>query len=491
MGIIIKESIKQSGIRLTFAVIGALATMFVYPLDDDLYGILGYILNTAVLVAPLVMIGLGQASIRYFSFHNAEVKERRDFLFYLLGLFVLNCIIYFGLVYMFRDVIVKLSTNPDKDFGSYINYALLGAVLFGLIQFLVQYLSNYRKVSIPIIWQNIHRVTLPLALLLILWNKFTLDQGICFVLGSLLLSAGVLLFSSFSSLSETDLRSTEVSHENQKKKGFYKFYFWAFATSIGSLVAFRIDVLMIGSMIDFQATRDYLIALFLTNVVAYPIQSVLTISAPIIAQSWKDMNLTNIGEIYLKGSKNLLYVGAAILFSILIAVQLFAIILPKWADLKYVQIIIFILGISKLFDMMSSVNGMIIQYSKWYRYNTYFILMLTGVNILLNYYLISHLGIIGAAIATLISLTLFNIIKCVFLYEKIKIHPYTRSNISFFISSILMMSLILYFDLLWPGWVSLCLSGILALAYLIITLFYFIFAPDTKKIIVTALNKLK
>ncbi|MCZ2085273.1 MAG: polysaccharide biosynthesis protein, partial [Flavobacteriales bacterium] len=65
--------------------------------------------------------------------------------------------------------------------------------------------------------------------------------------------------------------------------------------------------------------------------------------------------------------------------------------------------------------------------SKYYRFNIVIMLFLAITTITLNYLFLTktHLGIIGIAMATAISLTLFNLTKIYFNYWKFKVFPLT------------------------------------------------------------------
>lgn len=89
--------------------------------------------------------------------------------------------------------------------------------------------------------------------------------------------------------------------------------------------------------------------------------------------------------------------------------------------------VIWILGSAILFDLATGFNGNIISMSRYYRYNIVFMMFLAVLTIVLNYYFLERtsLGIVGVALATAISLTLYNIVKIVFNYLKFKVHPLT------------------------------------------------------------------
>jgi O-antigen/teichoic acid export membrane protein len=101
-------------------------------------------------------------------------------------------------------------------------------------------------------------------------------------------------------------------------------------------------------------------------------------------------------------------------------------IIPNGERYKSGKIVILLLGLAKLFDMLTSINEYIIAYSKHFRYNLYFLLVLAVVNVVANLTLIPQFELAGAALATLLSVVLFNIFKTYFVYAKFKIHPFQR-----------------------------------------------------------------
>ena len=87
------------------------------------------------------------------------------------------------------------------------------------------------------------------------------------------------------------------------------------------------------------------------------------------------------------------------------------------------------LAIAKLFDMVTSINSYILVYSKFYKFNLGFVIVLGILNVTLNIYLIPIFGMEGAAIASLTSLVMYNLMKIVFIFIKFKIHPFSKNTI--------------------------------------------------------------
>lgn len=92
---------------------------------------------------------------------------------------------------------------------------------------------------------------------------------------------------------------------------------------------------------------------------------------------------------------------------------------------------IYILGANVLFNMATGFNSEIISYSQYYRFNIVAVLVLVVFNISLNYYFLTQtdFGISGVAIASLISMSLFNVSKLIFIYQKFQMLPFDLSYV--------------------------------------------------------------
>ena len=103
--------------------------------------------------------------------------------------------------------------------------------------------------------------------------------------------------------------------------------------------------------------------------------------------------------------------------------------------------ILLLLGLSKIFDLMTSINNLIMIYSKWYHVNLILLLIMATCNIILNTLFIDLYGILGASVATLISVFTFNLLKTGFIFIKLNIQPITKNTL--YILSILTLGLLL------------------------------------------------
>ena len=85
----------------------------------------------------------------------------------------------------------------------------------------------------------------------------------------------------------------------------------------------------------------------------------------------------------------------------------------------------FFLGLAQVWDMMTGINGEIIVYSKYYRFNLFLTLFLAITNIIGNWFFIEEYGITGAALATCLSFFMFNVAKFIFIRIKYGFQPFS------------------------------------------------------------------
>lgn len=480
LGIIINKSFSQSAVKIVLAMVGAIATIFIYPQNLELYGIFGFVIDTGAFFIPFILVGLGHTSIRFFYNNNADATKRLSFLRSLIKLLLVNAIIFSIVLYVASDRILRLMQNPSQDLSEYFSYVVPSAILFTANQFLVRYLSNYKKVTVPIVLQNTYKIALPLILLSVLYFNVDIITGIWLILGTLAVSTLVLLLMILTNFRRDN--STSFSKgEDVNSSDFFKYYFWAFASSVGTVMAFRLDGFMIPALMDFTSSGEYRIGLFISSIVAIPMQSVLAISAPIISESWKEDDKAELKTVYHKGSRNLLFIGGAVILGLIILVQLLPIFIDTWKDMHLVLALVVIIGLTKLFDMFSSTNTLIIQYSPWYRFNTYVVLFLMVTNVTLNYMLILRYGLIGAALATGISVFLANNLRTYYLYRKMAIHPFTLKGLGFYALILSIAVLALWLNQTQGSLISIVFTIIAALFVLGSFLFVWNLAPEVKE----------
>jgi len=189
---------------------------------------------------------------------------------------------------------------------------------------------------------------------------------------------------------------------------------------------------MVASLTDFTNNGIYKVALFIASVIRVPSEAIASIASPIISDSLAKQNIAEVGKIYQKSSIILWTIGVLFLLGIWSNLDSLFQIMPDGATFAKGKYVVLILGIGILFDLLTSVNGEIISYSAYFRFNFYALLVLAVLNIIANLIFIPIYDINGAAIATAFSLILFNAFKLLFVYYKFNLIPFSIKTIYVF-----------------------------------------------------------
>lgn len=446
MGIIERQSIKGSLVSYFGVFLGFFATLYIYPLEWELYGSIQFWLSGATVLAPILKMGSTSLINKFFPYFRSN--NIKGFLGFILAITTLSVIgislILFTLFYLLSESSFFQSDSLQSDNIIYVYVLSIIMVYYSVFQLQS---ANIRRIVIPEILSKLGLkiVTVSiifLAYINVIGKEWSLPIIIIFYSTALLLLIVYLKY--IGGIDIAGVRQIKVSKSVKKNM----IYFWAFGglNFIGTLLAYKIDILMIGTFMNKISVGYYSIFLFISNLMFIPMNSINQISGPIISESFEKEEIDNIETIYKKSSNNLLAFGSIVFILIWLNIYFVLDIMRQGEDLvPFVSIILF-LGSAKIFDLITSVNNLIMIYSKWYNYNLIFLFATSALNFYMNYILIESYGIQGVAIATSISILLFNSIKTIFIYVKLGIHPFSRNTF--------IILLVLVFGLLITGYLQ-------------------------------------
>jgi O-antigen/teichoic acid export membrane protein len=145
-----------------------------------------------------------------------------------------------------------------------------------------------------------------------------------------------------------------------------------------------------------------------------------------LSQAWRDKDIGRINRIYQRSSLNQLVF--AIGMFILIAINFRDGILTFRVKPEYLAAgtVFLIIGLNRVIDMGTGLNTQIIGTSVHWRFDFYTGMILVSLTIPLNYFLAKRYGIIGPAVADIVTFGLYNSIRCFFLYRKYGLQPFDR-----------------------------------------------------------------
>ena len=429
MGIIERQSIKGSLVNYLGVFIGFFATLFIYPLDWELYGTIQYWISSAVILTPILRQGSTALLNKFYPhFKKKEISGLLGLVLIISTLTIMAMsLLLFLFIFIFRDFSFIQQMNIQSQSVVYIYLLAVVMIYFSIFQL---HAANVRRIVVP---EIISKVGFKLFLILLIVSSYfgILDNqwvGVLLVLFYLL--ACLTMYFYLIILGGLDLSGWKWKKlpRNLKKK---MVSFWVFGglNYLGVLLAYKIDLFMIGTLVDKVSVGYYSIFLFMVNLMIIPMTSINQIAGPIVSESFENNDLLKIEQIYKKSSNTIFSFGTLVIIIIWMNIFFLLGIMRNGEDLiPYVSVILF-LGLAKVFDLLTSINNLIIIYSRWYQLNLVFLAIMSVINILLNLYFIDVYGIIGASYATSISLFVFNGIKSLFIYIKFGIHPFSKHTI--------------------------------------------------------------
>ncbi len=399
--------------------IGVISSLLIYPKNYEFQGIVRYIDSISQLLFPLMVLGASQSLIKFYPALN-ERRQKQLFNYSILSVAVISVLVFAGVV------LYENFGNPK--YKGLLYFAFPIAVALAFVELFKKQLQDLQKIAWPAMFEKIiPKLALPAAFLLLIYNGITRSSALWIYMFGFLL---ILLFTSLYLFRNYkpgfDYRFKTLFGEISRKE-YFRYSLYSFAGSLGSLLAFRIDGLIIPQMISMEANGVFSNGAMLATTLQIPAVGMFALYAPIISNYLRNQNMADLSIKYKEIARLLFFIGAVLYGCIVIGLEDLFHLMPDYDKLKATIPIIQILGLSVLINMATGFNGEIITYSKYYRFNLVAVLLLIVINVSLNFYFIGRgYGIVGVAWASFVSMTLFNASKMVFIYKKFGLLPFDK-----------------------------------------------------------------
>ncbi|MEO8406385.1 MAG: lipopolysaccharide biosynthesis protein, partial [Chitinophagaceae bacterium] len=214
-------------------------------------------------------------------------------------------------------------------------------------------------------------------------------------------------------------------------KKIVAFCLFVYAASIVQTLSQVFDSIVIASVLQdgLKKAGIFALAQICTNIIQAPQRGIVAAAIPHLARAWKDKNRELLQRIYERSSINQLIFSLGLF--LLIAINYTDVI--KTFGLKNDYLLGFnafiVLGMARIVDMGTGLNAQIIGTSNYWKFELTSGIVLLLLTLPLTYVFARHYDLVGAAIASLISIIIFNIIRIVFLWKKYKLFPFSMQTL--------------------------------------------------------------
>jgi O-antigen/teichoic acid export membrane protein len=429
---------------------------------------------------------LGALSViyKFYPYYNAYTTQKKNDLLTWPLLFAIGGFILVLLGgWLFEPLIVHKFSERSLLFVNYYYWVFpfgLGLLLFG---FLEAFSGTLKQTIFPnFLKETVFRLLTSVLILIYYLQLISFDLFIKFF-SFLFIAIAILLAVSLLQKNKLHFSFSVSSVTKKFKRKMLTLAGYIYAGQIVYILAQVMDSIFIASLKGLALTGVFALSSYIANLVQVPQRSIISITLPSLSQAWKDKNMQEIGRIYNRTSINLLLAALFIFFGIWLNIEEAFRILNIRSEYEAGFTVVLILGISKIIDAGTGVNGQIIGTSTQWRFE-----FLTGVILLLlilplNYFLIKEYGIIGSAFSNLISFTIYNAVRLWFLWYKFKLQPFTMKTALSIVLALAAYAVSYFLFREWTGWTGILIKSSLFATLFIAGIFMMKLTPDAMQLL--------
>ncbi|WP_209390223.1 lipopolysaccharide biosynthesis protein [Chryseobacterium sp. RR2-3-20] len=422
MSVVARQGFKYSVIGYIATLIG-MFSIFIFTNNLFFYGKLRFIMSTAELLVPFVVLGISYSNVKFFGKAHEDGKHQ-NMLSLSLALVCINFFVFliiFFLIPYFSPEFTKMKIWESKK------YILPLVLTLSLCAIFNKYISNYKRIVVSNIFDNLLPKLANLgSFCLFFYFQMSEQIALAFFFGMFaLMLSGYIFYANKLEKIHLDF-STEYFKKDHFYKEFASYSFFGFLGTFGNHMA--INNYMIGEFIGEEEIAVYSILLALVSLISIPQLGLFNISAPFIRKNLADGDMEELDRFHKKTSLTIFFLGAVLFGCIMVGFPYLTHFMPNKGDLlRMYEPVIWIWGSAVLMDLATGFNGNIISLSKYYKFNIIVMLLLAGLTVGLNWYFINNtdLSLIGIAISTAISVSIYNLIKVIFNYFVFKVSPFS------------------------------------------------------------------
>ena len=479
MGIIAKQSIYNViSIGLAF-LIGALNMVYLYPTypGKEFQGLIVALLANSNLIQPFISFGVQHTLIKYFS--DTQSKNERDRLLWFVLLLPLVIIAFLFPFYKYYNTDL-LELISGKESGIYRFPFLIFAIAIATAYFEIFF--SWLRVHLKTVFGNFLKEVYP-RLLIFSLLMFYIFEGIdledfinYLIFGYYLRLFCIMSYSFYIYIPSIQFRFP--------KNWISLLRYSALIFLSGAAASFILDIdkSMIFAITSDENVAFYAVALYIAAVIEAPGRAMFQITSPLVAKALNHNDSNRLEELLKKSSINLMVVSGLAFLIINLNLLDFYKIIDQSGYVSAMSVVI-IVSLGKFFSMSMGCLNNIISNSKYYPYVFWFSISSAVLAVLLNYYLISAYGIIGAAFATLFVIVFINSCKLVLIYYAFKIHPYSSKSLSVVLSIFFIYGLVYSIPSLETPILSILLRSLIILVLFLVPFYFFKWSSEITAVI--------
>lgn len=418
---ILSGSIWSFGAKILAVLLGLLLNLMITRLYGvESMGIFALINSFFSITIILALVGTNTSILRLVPEYIKKSSNQVAINLYLKHiLIVIVTSIVLAIVFYFNAEFISNTIFSEPTLIEVFLIASLLIIFPALYTLNLSAFRAFKEIKLFSLFQVINPLSKVLILLFFTFysiNQFDPVYSLFIAYISLTIISFIFLSNKFKKMNPDNTKSINAENNNITFKSILILSTPMFLTSSMHIIMSQTDIVMLGMMSDIKEIGIYSITLKLAVLTSFILGTVNTMAAPKFSELYYSGQMEALKRVAKKSTKLMFYTTLPIvLIFILFGKYLLSIFGDEFIE-GYIALIILVAGQS-VNALVGSV-GYFMNMTGHQKELNIIVVSSAIVNIILNYILIPLYGIIGAAVATAISLALWNILAAI--YIKIK-----------------------------------------------------------------------
>ncbi len=408
---------------------------------DEQYGLYNAFIAVATMMMAFANLAMPAYIYKFFPYYNEHLTQKKNDLVtraLVISTIGFMLVVIAGIV--FKGLVIRKYSEHSPQIISYYNWIFplgFGFLIYTILEAYAWQLhksifTNYLK---EVQWRLFTTVLIVLFAVGVIKNFDLFIKLFAFSLPCVAIT--LLLYLVVTKRIHFTFAASKVTR--RFSKSILRLTTFVYAGSLIFTISQVFDSLVISAVLvdALGKLAVYSLAQNVASLIQAPQRGIVAASIVHLSKAWKDKNLKTIQRIYQRSSLN----------QLIFAIGLFLLIWLNFIDtvntfhLKQTYLnayyVFLLLGATKVVDMGTGVNSQIIGTSTYWRFEMISGIILLSLMLPLNYILTKRYDIIGPGMANLISITIYNLIRIIFLWKKFRLFPFTVQSVySIFIAGI-------------------------------------------------------
>ena len=425
MSVLRKQGFLNTIISYAGMVIGYVNAILLFPVllpDPNQLGLTRFLIMLAPIYAQFAALGFTNISTKYFPYFRNRDRQHNGFLFLMLAFPLVGFAVFTALFLLLKPTVIEYFGKQSPMAIKYYYYVIPLSFFTLLFILLDAYLrSLYKTVVQSLLKDFLERILMLAAVLCYAWGWVDFDRFVVLFVAAYsatsLICVVYLLW-----LKQFFIKPGKNLFQVVPMKEVVQYGLYSFLGNVSSSIIGFVDSAMIASYQGLDGVAFYTTGYFITSAIMVPSRGLNRIVSPRVADLFKLKDMAALAALYKTMTRVNMVVGFLLFLGIWCNVDnIFALMPDDYSAGRYV---ILFMGISRLFDLATGINGLILLISDKYRYDLFFNILMVALVAYTNYLLIPEYGISGAAFASMLVFVLYNFFRVVLVAYFFKMQPF-------------------------------------------------------------------